>query len=88
MSKAKWFAVKKPSTGEIIATSANQIVPPKFRGPKKMLYYIHQTHLSSCSAEGGSGDETSRNFESLWLPVFSGKTIGISNHIKTKETEP
>ena len=31
MSKAKWFAVRKPSTGEIIATSANQIVPPKFR---------------------------------------------------------
>ena len=30
MSKAKWFVVRKPSTGEIIATSANQI----------MLYYI------------------------------------------------
>ena len=58
MSKAKWFAVRKPSTGEIIATSANQIVPPKFRGPTKMLYYIHQTPLSSCSVEGGSGDKT------------------------------
>ena len=55
MSEAKWFAVRKPSTG---ATSANQIVPPKFRGPTKMLYYIHQTPLSSCSVEGGSGDET------------------------------
>ena len=31
MSKTKWFTVRKPSTGEIIATSANQIVPPKFR---------------------------------------------------------
>ena len=59
MSKAKWFAVRKPSTGGIIATSANQIVPPKFRGPTKMLYYIHQTPLSFCSVEGGSGDETS-----------------------------
>ena len=39
MSKAKWFAVRKPSTGEIIATSASQIVPSKFRGPTKMLYY-------------------------------------------------
>ena len=31
MSKAKWFGfvVRKPSTGEIIATSANQIVPPE-----------------------------------------------------------
>ena len=49
---------KEASTGEIIATSANQIVPPKFRGPTKMLYYIHQTPLSFCSVEGGSGDET------------------------------
>ena len=57
MSKAKRFAVRKPSTGEIIATSANQIVLPKFCGPTKMLYYIHQTPLSSCSVEGGSGDE-------------------------------
>ena len=40
MSKA---TVRKPSSGEIIDTSANQIVPPKFRGPTKMLYYIHQT---------------------------------------------
>ena len=58
MSKAKWFAVRKPSTGEIIATSPNQIVPPKFRGPTKMLYYIHQTSLFSSSVEGGSGEET------------------------------
>ena len=35
MSKAKWFVVRKPlrkpSRGEIIATSANQIVPQKIR---------------------------------------------------------
>ena len=29
MSEAKWFVVRKPSTGEIIAISANQIVPPE-----------------------------------------------------------
>ena len=29
------------STGEIIATSANQIVLPKLCRPTKMLYYIH-----------------------------------------------
>jgi len=34
MSKAKWFVVRKLSTD---ATSANQIVPPKFRGPTKIL---------------------------------------------------
>ena len=58
MNKAKWFAVRKTSTCEIIATSANQIVLPKFRRPTKMLYYIHQTPLSFCSVEGRSGDET------------------------------
>ena len=55
MSKAKWFVVRKPSTGEIIATSANQIVPPKFRGPTKML---SPDPPSSCSVKVGSGDET------------------------------
>ena len=58
MSKAKWFVVRKPSTGGTIAISANQIVPLKFHGGTKMLCYIHQTSLSSCSVEGGSGDET------------------------------
>ena len=58
MSKAKWFEVRKPSTGEIIAKSANQIVPPKFHGGTKILYYIHQTPFSSWRVEGGSGDET------------------------------
>ena len=52
MSKAKWFVVWELSAGEIITnilahncTSANQIVPLKFRGGAKMLYYIHQTSL-------------------------------------------
>ena len=55
MSKAKWSVVRKPSAGEIIATLANQIVPPKFLGGTKMLYYIHQTPLSSSRVEGGLG---------------------------------
>ena len=55
MSKSKWFVVRKPSTGEMIALSANQIVPPKFCGGTKMLYYIHQTPLSSWSVEGVLG---------------------------------
>ena len=55
MSKAKWFVVRKPSTGEIIATSANQIVPPKFGGPTKMLYYIHQTPFPLAALKGGLG---------------------------------
>ena len=56
MSKAKWFVVRKPSTGEIIATSANQIVPPKFLGATKMLYYIHQPPLPLGVLMGGLGD--------------------------------
>ena len=35
--KLSGFVVKKPSTGEIIAKSANQMVPPKFRGGTKVL---------------------------------------------------
>ena len=55
MSKAKWFVVRKSSTGEIIAKSANQIVPMKFcRGTK--LY--SPDPLSSWRIEGGAGDET------------------------------
>ena len=41
MNKVKWFVVRQPSTGEIIATSANQIVPLEFLEGTIMLYYIH-----------------------------------------------
>ena len=34
------FVVRKPSIGEIIATSANQIEPLKSLGGTKILYYI------------------------------------------------
>ena len=49
---------KEASTGEIMATSANQIVPPKFLGGTKMLYYVHQTPLFSWRVEERSGEET------------------------------
>ena len=52
MSKDEWLVVRKPSIGGIIAKVTNQIVPLKF---PKMLYYTHQTPLSSCSVEGGLG---------------------------------
>ena len=56
MSKAKWFAVRKPSTGEIIGTSANQIVPPEISGgPTKILYYIHQTPFPLAVLKGSLG---------------------------------
>ena len=55
MSKAKWFAVRKPSTGEIIATSANQIVPPKSAGPTTMLYYITRPPFPLAVLKGGLG---------------------------------
>ena len=58
MNKVKWFVVRKPSTGEIIATSANQIVPLEFLEGTIMLYYIHQNPLSPWGVEGGSEDET------------------------------
>ena len=87
MSKAKWFVVRKPSAGEIIATSANQIVPRKFHGRAKMLYYIHQIPLSYCSVEGGSGDKTTTPQDAhkrLVLQVYLGlNTLEFSAiHIK------
>ena len=54
MSKARWFVVRKQSTGEIIAKSANQIVLLKFCGGKK----CNQTFLSSPRVERVSGNET------------------------------
>ena len=54
MSKAKCL----PNTGEIIATSANEIV--------EVQKCCQQT---SCSVEGGSGDET----------MFSIVTLCVSN---------
>ena len=39
MSKAKWFAVRKPSTGEIIAKSANQIAPAEIPWRYKNVLY-------------------------------------------------
>ena len=49
MSKTKWFAVRKPSTGGIIATSANQIVLLKFRRTyKNVLYSPDPPFLLQC----------------------------------------
>ena len=50
---------KEPSTGEIIGTSANQIVLPKFRRTYKNFVLYSPDPLSSCSVEGESGAETS-----------------------------
>ena len=57
MSKAKWFAVRKPSTGEIIVHQ-----PIRLTSQNSTWTYInvvlHSTDPpSSCSVEGGSGDE-------------------------------
>ena len=73
MSKAKCFAVRKPSTGEIIAISANQIVLPKFCGGTKMKYYIHQTPLSSWSVEGGFVYEIIHAYESVPIYIVQWK---------------
>ena len=55
MSKAKWFAVRKPSTGEIIAKSANQIVPPKFRGGTKFCTIFTRPPFPLGGLKGGLG---------------------------------
>ena len=40
MSKARWFVVRKLSTAEIIAKSANLIVPPNSRRYKNVVHYL------------------------------------------------
>ena len=70
MSKAKWFAVRKPSTGEIIDKSANQIVPPKFRGGTKMLYYIHLGGL-----KGGLGTILEYHISGV-IPTYFMSSLG------------
>ena len=62
MSKAKWFMVRKPSTGEIIATSANQIVLPKILRGTKMWHYIHQTHFPLGGLKGGLGSRLEHEY--------------------------
>ena len=52
MSKAKWFVVRKPSTGGIIA---NKTVLPKIGGGTKMLYYTHQSPYAATLAVLGTG---------------------------------
>ena len=67
----------------------NQILPPKFRGSRIILYYIHQTPLLSV----GAGNETSKhvaifyqltNYDnSCYYNWFAG-TIG--SPVKTLQT--
>ena len=58
MTKDKWLVVRKLSTGGIIAKLTNQIVLLKFRRRyKNVVLYSPDPH-SSCTVEGGSGDET------------------------------
>ena len=73
MSKAKCFAVRKPSTGEIITMSPNQIVLPKFCRGTKMIYYIHQTPLSSWSVEGGLGTRLYMHMNQFQYILSSGE---------------
>ena len=54
-SKAKWFVVRKPSTGELIAKSANQMVLPKI--PERYKNVVTRP-LSTWRVEGGSGYKT------------------------------
>ena len=53
------FAVRKPSTGEIIATSANQIALPKFQIPQGRYKNVdgHWTPFPLGVLKGGP-DET------------------------------
>ena len=70
MSKAKWFVVRKSSTGEIIATSANQIVPPKIpRRYKNVVLHVYSSDtLSSWRAKVGLPDHKTLYHTFTYLP--------------------
>ena len=55
MSKAKWFVVRKPSTGEIIATSANQICATEIPWRYKNVVLYSPDPFSSWNVDGGLG---------------------------------
>ena len=59
MSKAKWFAVRKPSTGEIIAKSANQIGEAVF-SPNPMWYRPNWSCDFRCNLHGLQYSEVGR----------------------------
>ena len=55
MSKAKWFVVRKPSIGEIIATSANQICATEIPWRYKNVVLYSSEPFSSWNVDGGLG---------------------------------
>ena len=59
MSKAKWFAVRKPSTGEIIAISANQICATEIPWRYKNVVLYSPDPFSSWNVDGGLGTRLS-----------------------------
>ena len=73
MSKAKWFAVRKPSADEIIAISSQSDCPAEIPRTYKNVLYSPDP-LSSCSVVGGSRDETSQYqvppHETVFLVVY------------------
>ena len=72
--RLKWFVVRKPSPGEIIATSANQIVLPKFCWTYKnvVLYSPDPPFLLQ-----GSGAETTMCMALSAICHFGGITLFI-----------
>ena len=54
-SKAKWFVVRKPSTGEIIAISANQICATEIPWRYKNVVLYSPDPFSSWNVDGGLG---------------------------------
>ena len=79
MSKAKRLEVRKPSTGEIIATSANQIVRLKFQRTYKNVVLFTRPPFPLAVLKGGSGDETTKNSVKHRQPRYKGWPKKIPN---------
>ena len=67
MSKAKWFVVRKPSTGEIIATSANQICATEIPWRYKNVVLYSPDPFSSWNVDGGLGTRLIQEEIKNWM---------------------
>ena len=80
ISKAKWLEVRKPSTGEIIATSANQIVRLKFqRTYKNVVLYSPDPPFPLAVLKGGVWGRDYQNSVKHRQPRYKGWPKKIPN---------
>ena len=73
--------IRKPSPGEIIATSTNQIVLPKCGGTKIYILYSPDPPFLHGRLEGGSGFETVVTACSEWVQTGTNGLLAVTSYL-------